>query len=224
MTKNSDARKSNDNRTARLSGVRNQAYEETLDFIPTPPWATRAFLAVSQIRYEIEGAEVLECACGMGHISEVLKEAGAVVTSTDLVDRGYPDTVEGDFLKNDWPDGSFDWVITNPPYALSDDFVREMWRLARVGVVLHVRTGWLTGVKRHRDLLSVLPVSHVYMHAKNVPATQNKVIRRGSNNFNHSWVVWRKSRSHLLPTTLSFIPVDSQDKYERAEDYDQERM
>ena len=32
---------------------------------------------------------ILEPCCGEGHISNVLKDAGHIVTSSDLIDRGY---------------------------------------------------------------------------------------------------------------------------------------
>lgn len=206
------------NRMARTMGVRKTNYSESLDFIPTPPWATRAFLTVSGLGDEIKGKSVLEPCCGAGHISEVLKEFGAVVTSSDLHDRGYPSTLEVDFLNNNFSDEQFDWAITNPPYAISDQFLAEMWRVSKFGCVMHVRTGWMTGVKRHRDFLSKYPISHLYIHAKNVSATQNKVIRRGSNNFNHSWIVWLKDWQG--PKVFDFIPYDSQQKFEKLEEYD----
>jgi hypothetical protein len=204
---------------AGLTGVavRNVDYQDGRDYIPTPPWATRAFLAVSGIK--ICRKTVLEPACGAGHMSKEMTAHGAIVTSMDLVDRGFPGAITEDFLSNSFGDGTFDWVITNPPFALADSFFPEMWRLARVGVVLHIRTGWLNGARRHERILSRIPPSEVYMHAKNVSATQNRVIRRGSNVFNHSWVVWHKDFT-TPDTLLRFIPPDSQTRFERPEDYE----
>ena len=37
---------------------------------------------------------VWECACGGGHLSEVLKTRGYDVKSSDIIDRGYENIVE----------------------------------------------------------------------------------------------------------------------------------
>ena len=42
---------------------------------------------------------VWECACGEGHLSEVLKSHGYKVRSSDIINRGYPGTEILDFLK-----------------------------------------------------------------------------------------------------------------------------
>jgi hypothetical protein len=64
---------------------------------------------------------VWEPCCGEGHISRVLLDAGYDVVSTDLVDRGYGEP-RVDFL--------LEWrtlapnIVTNPPFALIEDFMR----------------------------------------------------------------------------------------------------
>lgn len=71
---------------------------------------------------------VWECACGEGHLSEVLKSHGYRVRSSDIVNRGYIGTETLDFLKvrkedviNDFPRD----IITNPPYKYAKDFVEH---------------------------------------------------------------------------------------------------
>jgi hypothetical protein len=53
---------------------------------------------------------------GGGHISDVLKENGYTVHSTDLINRGYEGTVIEDFLKTTHMNAMD--IITNPPYKL----------------------------------------------------------------------------------------------------------
>ena len=67
-----------------------------------------------------KGAAIWEPACGTGAISDVLKEKGYKVTSTDLTRRGYghPDV---DFLTT--RARSVDYIITNPPFHLVDLFI-----------------------------------------------------------------------------------------------------
>lgn len=67
-----------------ISGVAGKEARPASDFYPTPPHATKALLGV-----ELFNGSIWEPACGKGHISEVLKEHGYEVTSTDLFDHGY---------------------------------------------------------------------------------------------------------------------------------------
>src|SRR5437763_3645101 len=65
------------------------------DFYPTPRWATFALIESESFR-----GDVWECACGDGAMSEVLRESGNAVISSDLYDRGFGE-VGHDFLHTD---------------------------------------------------------------------------------------------------------------------------
>ena len=86
------------------------------DYYATHPDSTKALLDVEEILYP-----ALEPACGEGHISKLLN---GEVTNTDLVQRGYADYTV-DFLNNDFSDGQFRTVITNPPFNLFTEFVKK---------------------------------------------------------------------------------------------------
>ena len=68
-------------------------------------------------------ATIWEPACGEGHISKALMEMGYKVVSSELYDRGYG-LVGINFLDST-PVEHFDWIITNPPFSLSEQFVRK---------------------------------------------------------------------------------------------------
>lgn len=89
------------------------------EFYPTPPEATRALLSV-----ETFDGTIWEPACGLGHISKVLVDAGYDVVSTDLIERGYG---QGgvDFLRESAPRARH--IVTNPPYGrgLGDAFALQ---------------------------------------------------------------------------------------------------
>ena len=87
------------------------------DFYATDPDAVEELLKVQSF-----SNRVWECACGTGHISNVLISHGYDVFSTDLIDRGYGEQM--DFLKNDIKSWDGD-IITNPPYKLALDFVKK---------------------------------------------------------------------------------------------------
>lgn len=194
---------------------RKTSYAETLDFVPTPPWATRAFLATGVVN--LRGRTVLEPCVGRGHMAEVLTEAGAHVAAADIRDYGYPGTEVVDYLAR--PPRPVEWVVTNPPFALANEFFQKAYEEAECGVVFHIRTTWLTGVGRWNDIFSKGLLTTVVMHAKNVSATQNRVIRRGSNQFNHSWLVFDKRVPPSPDARFTMIPAAAQDQHERPDDY-----
>ncbi len=95
------------------------------EFYPTPPAATRALLSA-----ETFDGPIWEPACGQGHISKVLLQAGYHVVSTDLVAYGYGEA-KLDFLAETRPRAKH--IITNPPYGrgLADAFAKHALELTR---------------------------------------------------------------------------------------------
>lgn len=92
---------------------------DPLDYDPTPPDATAAFLAVERafIAAHLAGSPdpfVWEPAVGGGHMARVLVAAGFDVLGADVVDRGWPGVVLQDFF--DVQAALSPVLITNPPY------------------------------------------------------------------------------------------------------------
>ncbi len=83
---------------------------EVMDYYATSPQALELLLEKEKFN-----KNVWECACGELHLSNVLKESGYNVKSSDIVDRLHNGTIEIiDFLNcNEKWDGD---IITNPPY------------------------------------------------------------------------------------------------------------
>ena len=73
-------------KSALMLGVNPNAIREKNDFYATNPHALEIAMPIFK---DILHNNVWECACGQGHLSEVLKDNGYNVKSTDLVDRGY---------------------------------------------------------------------------------------------------------------------------------------
>ena len=104
---------------SRIAGG-NTAYNRVeSDYYPTPPEVTEALL------HELElpsGTRIWEPACGEGHMANVFKAHGLAVTATDIQDQGYG--VGGtDFLTTEPVE--CDWIITNPPFSLAEQFIRR---------------------------------------------------------------------------------------------------
>lgn len=77
------------------NGASNHTEEERQpeDYYATEPKAVEILLENETFKND-----VWEPACGGGHISKVLKKHGYNVLSTDIIDRGYPETVVDDFF------------------------------------------------------------------------------------------------------------------------------
>ena len=101
----------------------------SLDDFPTPPWATRAFVeSILGGKSNLSNLTCLEPACNRGYMSRPLAEYFKNVQSSDIFDYGFAETK--DFLAGEYPQQSFDWVITNPPFKHAEAFVGEGLRVA----------------------------------------------------------------------------------------------
>ena len=103
--------------------------KDSPDDFPTPPWATRGlFEYVLEGKDELVDQTCLEPACGAGHMDKVLKEYFVEVHCADAYDYGYGEV--RDFLTHPHAAHSVDWVITNPPFRLAEEFVLRASRMA----------------------------------------------------------------------------------------------
>lgn len=94
---------------------------DSLDDFPTPPWATRAFLSHYFSGDDLTEQSVWEPACGRGHMAQVLSEFFGSVRASDIFNYGYGEIQ--DFLTGLTALRSVDWLITNPPFRLAEDFL-----------------------------------------------------------------------------------------------------
>lgn len=176
----------------------------TSDDFPTPPWATRAFLEQLAYRHTtLASQRVLEPACGRGHMVMVLKEYFKTVGYADVTDYGLPFAMRGDFLKMQ-PGKQFDWVITNPPFKLAQDFIEHALGFARVGVAMLVRTSFLEGSGRYAALYARKPPTTVYQYVERVPMVEGRYDPDASTATSYCWVVWEDGS--VGDTKLKWIP------------------
>lgn len=125
---------------------------ETLDDFPTPPWATRALMEHIPLTFnDMRGSTALEPACGRGHMSRTLGEYFRHVGAFDIKDYGQRFDVR-DFLTV--PPLRYDWLVTNPPFKLAQDFIMRGLQEASTGVAIFVRTNFLEGQDRYREIYS----------------------------------------------------------------------
>ena len=85
-----------------------------LDFYPTPKEVTVALLDFLQIPKSLK---IWEPACGEGDMENVMRERGYDVIGTDI--RSGVDFLTADLPKD------VEWIITNPPFRTSEDFIKR---------------------------------------------------------------------------------------------------
>lgn len=125
------------------------------DFYATPP-----IIITELLRKEVLEGDIWEPACGDGKISEVLKEKGYNVFSSDLYDRGYGDVVN--FLNSN---RMCDTIITNPPFDLIDRFLLHSKKQARKKIIFIASQNFLKGKKRVNGFIrdKDFPLTKVYL-------------------------------------------------------------
>ena len=151
------------------------------DFYPTPRWATR-----SLIDNERFYGDIWECACGDGTMSEILKDTGQPIYSSDLYDRGYGEPGV-DFLTSP---RTADNIITNPPYNRAEDFVRRGVAQSRHKFALLLRLAFLEGANRARTIFTDCPPSRVWVFSERITFYPAGATRRGSGPTAYAWFLW----------------------------------
>ena len=189
---------------------------ESLDDFPTPPWATRAFVSHYFARENVSESSVWEPACGRGHMAQVLSEYFATVRGTDIFNYGYGEAQ--DFLNGLAALRSVDWVITNPPFRLAEDFLVRGRQVARKGVALLTRTVFLESIGRFERVFKNAPPTTVLQYAERVPMVKGRVDRKASTATGYAWLVWDFGREGL-GTALDWIPP-SRRRFELQSDYE----
>lgn len=149
-------------KSALMLGVNSNAIREKNDFYATNPHAMEIALPLLE-KIGLD-KNLWECACGQGHLSNVLSSHGYNVKSTDLIDRGYG-TGHIDFLEctEKW-NGD---IITNPPFKLAQDFVETGFELINVGskIILFLKIQFLES-KSRKEMFSKYPLKHLLVYSE----------------------------------------------------------
>lgn len=162
---------------------------EDNDFYATEPKALELLLDIEQF-----DPYVWECACGKGHLSEVLRKRGYIVRSTDLIDRGYG---EGgvDFLQYEGKHNGD--IITNPPYKFAQEFVEKALEIIPDGnrVAMFLKLTFLESQNR-RVMFRKYPPEIIYVSSSRLQCAKGgefeKYKQSGGTAVAYGWFIWRK--------------------------------
>lgn len=162
---------------------------EIRDYYATDPRAVEELL-----KHEKFDINILEPACGGGHISEVLKAHGYEVVSADIVQRDYDDQdYTADFLKDRhiW----YGDIITNPPYKYAAEFVEHALEVIEDGhkIAMFLKLTFLEGEKR-RELFQKNPPRKIYVFTKRINCALNgeEKFFNSSSAVCYAWFIWEK--------------------------------
>lgn len=189
--------------------------KDSADDFPTPPWATRALIEhIIGNKHALAWLNCLEPACGAGHMATALKEYFSQVHCSDAFDYGYGQ--RRNFISTPYETSAFDWVITNPPFRLAEEFVLQGLRVARHGVAILARTVFLESIGRYAGLFRDKPPTKFAQFTERVPMVKGRLDRKATTATGYAWLVWEKGASG--PPRLMWVPPCRRE-LERRDDY-----
>lgn len=148
------------------NGASNHTEERQVDdYYATEPKALELLLEREKFK-----DNVWECACGGGHLSEVLKLKGYII-----VDRGYRGTRVIDFLEyseiNSWD------IITNPPYKYAKEFIEHALNISVEGtkIAMFLKLTFLES-KSRKGLFEKYPFKTLYVSSARLQCAKKRGI------------------------------------------------
>lgn len=211
---------------------RRKVAPHSLDYFPTPPFATRAlceFLSLGAPGITLSDQDVWEPACGEMHMAQPLAEYFRSVRASDV--HRYADHEVMDFLFFGDREPETDWIITNPPFMLAQAFIKTALTVARGGVAMLLRGAFLEGQDRHETLFEQTPPDYVLQFTERVVMLSDRLIRAGavdpfadkagtkaSSATSYCWFVWFGGGTQWRDTRLRWI-ASCRHRLERPGDY-----
>jgi hypothetical protein len=186
-----------------------------LDLFPTPPWATRALCEWLKQRHPLNS--VLEPAAGYGHMVRPLQEYFHIVSSSDIHQHTPDITRIADYLTSKYL--SYDWIITNPPFKLAEEFYLRASEDGMYGCAMLVRTSFIEGRGRYERMFSVRPPTDVLQFVERVPMAKERLDPKLSTATAYCWLVYDRSQACRRDTTLLHWIPPCRKMLERKRDY-----
>lgn len=166
---------------------------ENNDYYATDPKALEVFLdKLKEDKIDLH-FNIWECACGEGHLSEVLKKRGYSVKSTDLIDRGYSETSPLNFLETNSYIYCGD-ILTNPPYKYAKEFVEHALDIQKDGyyTIMFLKIQFLEGQAR-KELFKKYPPKYIYVNStRQICYINGDMSKKMSSATCYCWFVWQK--------------------------------
>ena len=165
-----------------------------LDYYATDPRAVDLLL-----KKETFHKFIWEPAVGGGHIAEVLEKNGHSCFCSDIVDRGYPETYEIDFLKEEFNRPWGGDIITNPPYKFAVEFAEKAMGVLKpeYKLAMFLKLTFLEGKKR-KEFFDKYPPKMIYVMRNRVDCALNGDFSgKAGKAVCYAWFVWEKGYQGL---------------------------
>lgn len=192
---------------------------DSLDFFPTPPWATRALLEHVLIKEDLRTMLAWDSAAGQDHMADVLDEYFGQVVRSDVFDYGRGHLI-GSFVGEGAdvvaPPAGVDWIIVNPPFNKAVAFALRCIEL-RVCFALLLRSNWAEGSERYHALFANNPPTLIAQFSERVPMTKGRWDPDASTMTSYAWFIW--TRLGVQETVYRWIRPDCRSALTRADDH-----
>ncbi len=178
-----------------------QVIARSSDAEPNDYYATDPRAAHDLLRIEPALENIWEPACGEGHLAKVFDQYGKLGRATDLVDRGYGETL--DFLSY----GGTAWdgdIVTNPPYKYAAEFVLKALDACGKNhkVIMLLPVTFLETADRYDRIFSRYPPARVFVYSKRLMCAKNGDFDNARKNNSmkcYAWFVWWKDLMTTSP-------------------------
>jgi len=186
---------------------------DSLDYFPTPPWATRAIAE----RLPLAGYLAWDPCCGEGDMVRPLYEYALAVAGSDVHDYGKGFIVH-DFLMPYEPDGiaGSEWIFMNPPFRLGIEMVRRALEIATHGVAVFARTGFLESAERY-ELYRERPPALIAQFVERVNIRKGMLDPDVDTATSYCWIVWTQAEAKAETRFHWIAPCRA--RLERPDDY-----
>ena len=195
---------------------------DSLDYFPTPPWATRAMIEFLQAKtdFRLPALSVWEPCCGEMFMVKPLQEAFGSVRASDVI-RYTPDHEIIDFTVTGFTEPKVDMVFMNPPFRLGLEFIQTALAVAEHAVCAIVRGAFLEGDDRFVEIFDKMPPAYIVQHSERVVMLKHRLVRanaidpfhrkpgtKASTATSYTWLVWLRDENGdwETDTRLRWIP------------------
>ena len=169
------------------------------DFYPTPAEVTEALLNVWTPAFTYGPPLIWEPACGDGAIARVMEAKGYQVFKSDIVEHdSYPLHRVENFLETGNAIG--DCLITNPPFALAEQFIRHARKIGVTRMALLLKSTYFHAAKRARLFREWQP-AHIY-----ALTWRPDFLGKGAPTMECAWFIWE---GNATETTYNVLPRPS---------------
>ena len=104
-----------------------------------------------------------------------------------------------DYLAVAFEANSCDWVITNPPFRLGEQFVLRSLSVARQGVAILARTVFIESIGRYENIFRDTPFMKFAQFTERVPMVKGRLDNKASTATGYGWLVWEKRNRSSAP-------------------------